>query len=152
MATTGTAGVNESLLTTFQFHVEIDGIDIGAFKEASGVDSETEIIEYKEAKGAVMIIKKVPGAMKWADITLKKCIDTSLYLWEWRHQVEQGDIKGARRNGSIILYDSQNTQVGRWNFAAGWPSKWKGADLNAGENNVAVEEVTITHEGLERAM
>jgi phage tail-like protein len=32
----------------------------------------------------------------------------------------------------------------------GWPSKWKGADLNAGENAVAVEEITITHEGLER--
>ena len=26
----------------------LDGVDIGAFKECSGVDSETEIIEYKE--------------------------------------------------------------------------------------------------------
>jgi len=142
---------NERLLTTFSFHVEIDQLDIGAFKEASGVDSETEIIEYKEVgPNGKMIIKKVPGAMKWADITLKKCIDTSLYLWDWRHQVETGAIKDARRNGSIVLYDSEQVEVGRWNFTAGWPSKWKGADLNAGENNIAVEEVTITHEGLER--
>jgi phage tail-like protein len=142
---------NERLLTTFSFHVEIDGLDIGAFKEASGVDSETEIIEYKETgKNGVMIIKKLPGAMKWADITLKKCIDSSLYLWNWRHQVEMGDIKGARRTGSIVLYDSEGSEVGRWNFRDGWPSKWKGADLNAGENNVAVEEISITHEGMER--
>lgn len=140
------------LLTTFSFHVELDQIDIGAFKEASGVDSETEIIEYKEVlKDGKMLIKKLPGAMKWTDITLKKAIDSKRDLWEWRRQVETGDIANARRNGSIVLYDSMHNEVARWNFFDGWPSKWKGADLNAGENQVAVEEITITHEGLERA-
>jgi len=139
------------LLTTFSFHVELDGIDIGAFKEASGVDSETEIIEYKEAMGSRMVIRKVPGAMKWSDITLKKRIDAKTDLWDWRKKVEEGDIDAARVNGSIVLYDSTDQEVARWNFEQGWPSKWKGADLNAGEDQVAVEEVTITHERLERA-
>jgi phage tail-like protein len=139
------------LLTTFSFHVELDGIDIGAFKEASGVDSETEIVEYKETtKDGKMLIRKLPGAMKWSDITLKKRIDQKKDLWDWRKEVEQGDIDAARRNGSIVLYDSTAKEVARWNFMNGWPSKWKGADLNAGENAVAVEEITITHEGLER--
>ncbi|MDQ3986712.1 MAG: phage tail protein [Actinomycetota bacterium] len=139
------------LLTTFSFHVELDSIDIGAFKECSGVDSETEIIEHKEAtKDGKMVIRKLPGAMKWADITLKKAIDSKKDLWEWRKEVEDGDIDTARRNGSIVLYDSTHAEVGRWNFFEGWPSKWKGADLNAGENSVAVEEITITHEGLVR--
>jgi len=139
------------LLTTFSFHVELDGIDIGAFKEASGVDSETEIVEYKETtKDGKMLIRKLPGAMKWSDITLKKRIDNKKDLWDWRKEVEQGDIDAARRNGSIVLYDSTAKEVARWNFMNGWPSKWKGADLNAGENAVAVEEITITHEGLER--
>ena len=140
------------LLTTFAFHVELDGVDIGAFKEASGVESETEIIEYKEvAKDGKMLIRKMPGAMKWADITLKKRIDSARDLWEWRLEVENGDIDSARRDGSIVLYDSTHTEVARWNFMAGWPSKWKGADLNAGEDQIAVEEITITHEGLVRA-
>jgi len=140
------------LLTTFSFHVELDNVDIGAFKEASGVDSETEIIEYKEAtKDGKMIIRKVPGAMKWADITLKRRIDDSIELWDWRQQVEEGDIDAARKNGSIVLYDSTHKEVARWNFENGWPSKWKGADLNAGENAAAVEEMTVTHEGLRRA-
>lgn len=143
--------MEQSQLTTFSFHVELDGVDIGAFKEASGVESETEIIEYKEAsKEGKMIVRKVPGAMKWSDITLKKHIDTSPTLWEWRKQVEEGDIDSARRNGSIVLYDSQHAEAARWNFVSGWPSKWKGADLNAGEDNIAIEEVTITHEGLMR--
>lgn len=139
-------------LTTFSFHVELDGVDIGAFKEASGIESETEIIEYKEAteKGK-MIIRKVPGAMKWSEITLKKRIDSSSELWEWRKEVESGDIDSARRTGSIVLYDSRHDEVARWNFEEAWPSKWKGADLDAGEDQVAVEEITITHERLERA-
>jgi phage tail-like protein len=140
------------LLTTFSFHVELDGVDIGRFKEASGVESETEIIEYKEVtKDGKMVIRKVPGAMKWADITLKKSIDMSRDLWEWRLEVEEGDIDSARRDGSIVLYDSTHSEVARWNFMSGWPSKWKGADLNAGEDQIAVEEITITHEGLVRA-
>lgn len=138
-------------LTTFSFHVELDGVDIGAFKECSGVDSETEIIEYKETtKEGKLIIRKLPGAMKWADITLKKSIDSRKDLWDWRAEVEKGDIDSARRNGSVVLYDTMHSEVARWNFFSGWPSKWKGADLNAGENSVAVEEVTITHEGLIR--
>lgn len=140
------------LLTTFSFHVELDGVDIGSFKEASGVESETEIIEYKETtKDGKMLIRKLPGAMKWADITLKKRIDTARDLWEWRLEVENGEIDAARRDGSIVLYDSTHAEVARWNFMSGWPSKWKGADLNAGEDQVAVEEITITHEGLMRA-
>ena len=139
------------VLTTFSFHLEIDNVIVAGFKEVSAGDSETEIIEYKEAtKGGQMVIRKLAGAMKWADITLKRGIDTSTDLWEWRKQVEEGDIDGARRTGSIVLFDSMHQEVARWNFVNGWPSKWKGADLNAGENAAALEEVTITHEGLSR--
>ncbi len=140
------------LLTTFSFHVELDGVDIGAFKEASGIESKTEIVEYKEAtKSGKMIIRKQPGAMSWSDITLKRRIDNSTELWDWRRDVENGNIDGARRNGSIVLYDSTNSEVARWNFESGWPSRWKGADLDAGADSIAVEEVSITHEGLTRA-
>jgi len=140
------------LLTTFSFHVELDGVDIGAFKEASGIESKTEIVEYKEAtKSGKMIIRKQPGAMSWSDITLKRRIDNSTELWDWRREVENGSIDTARRNGSIVLYDSTNSEVARWNFESGWPSKWKGADLDASSDSIAVEEVSITHEGLTRA-
>ena len=98
-----------------------------------------------------MVIRKVPGAMKWSDITLDRRIDSSKSLWDWRKQVIDGDVDGARRNGSIIAYDSQGAEVARWNFEAGWPSKWKGADFDATTNDIATESVTITHEGLVRA-
>jgi len=125
---------------------------MGSFRKCSGIESETETIEYKEAtKDGRMIIRKVPGAMKWSDITLERRIDGSTALWEWRKQVIEGDIDSARRNGSIVAKDSAQTEVARWNFEAGWPSKWTGADFDAGANDIATEKVVITHEGLVRA-
>jgi phage tail-like protein len=89
------------LIASFKFALEIDGVNMGYFKKVAGIESETEVIEYKEAtKDGKMIIRKVPGAMKWGDITLDRRIDTSVALWEWRKQVIDGDVDGARRNGS----------------------------------------------------
>ena len=140
------------LTPSFIFVLEIDSVEMGSFRKCSGIESETETIEYKEAtKDGRMIIRKVPGAMKWSDITLERRIDETTSLWEWRKQVIEGDIDGARRNGSIVAKNSKQEEVARWNFEAGWPSKWTGAEFDAGANDVATEKVIITHEGLVRA-
>jgi phage tail-like protein len=140
------------LITTFKFALEIDNVNIGYFKKCSGIESETEIIEFKQAtKSGQMEIRKVPGAMKWANIELDKNIDSSKALWEWRKQVIDGQIEDARRNGSIIAYNAKGDEIARWDFEKGWPSKWKGADFEASANEVATESVTITHEGLVRS-
>src|SRR5947209_5167623 len=140
------------LTPSFIFVLEVDSVELGSFRKCSGVESETETIEYKEAtKDGKMIIRKVPGAMKWSDITLERRVDESKALWEWRKQVEDGDVDSARRDGSIVIKNSMKAEVARWNFERGWPSKWTGADLDAGSNEVATEKMVITHEGLHRA-
>jgi phage tail-like protein len=140
------------LINTSCFVLEIDGCELGSFKKVSGIESETETIEFKEAtKDGHMIIRKQPGAMKWSDITLERRIDASRQLWEWRKQVIDGDVDQARRHGSIVAKDSKMKEVARWNFENGWPSKWSGADFDASANDVATETVVITHEGLVRA-
>lgn len=140
------------LMTTFNFTLEVGGVPMATFRKCSGVEAETETIEYKEAtKDGHMIIRKVPGAMKWSDITLERRIDESTALWDWRKQVEEGDIDAARRDGSIVIRNSKKDEVARWNFERGWPSKWTGAELDAGGSEVATEKVVITHEGLHRA-
>jgi phage tail-like protein len=140
------------LSPSFIFVLEIDSLELASFRKCSGLESETETIEYKEAtKEGRMIIRKVPGAMKWSDITLERRVDESTYLWEWRKQVIEGDIDGARRSGAIVCKNSKHDEVARWEFKAGWPSKWTGADFDAGSNEVATEKIVITHEGIERA-
>ena len=137
-------------LVSYHFHVEIDGITQAQFRECGGLGSESQVVEYKEAVKGVTVIRKQPGAIKWSDITLKRGVSDVMELWQWRKQVEQGKVDEARKNGSIVLYDQANKEIARWNFKEGWPSKLSGPQVKADANEVAIEELTITHEGMER--
>ena len=47
--------------------------------------------------------------------------------------------------------DDERTEVMRWNFRDGWPTKWTGPTFNASGSEIAVETLEIAHEGLEKA-
>lgn len=138
-------------LATYTFALEIDGITAAFFKEGSGFDSSVDVIEHREnGKGGKETIHKIPGRGKWSDITLKRGTTNDMGLWNWHKQILDGDVQAARKNGSIVIYDTKLKEVARFNFTNGWPSKWKGADLNTTNNQIALEEITIAHEGLVR--
>jgi phage tail-like protein len=61
------------------------------------------------------------------------------------------DGKVERMNGSIVLMDDAGEEQARWNFVAGWPTKWTGPSFNATSNEVAIETLEIAHEGIEKA-
>ncbi len=131
------------------FALEVQGIEEATFREASGFESSHDVIEHRETgKGGKQYISKQPGNLKWADIVLKRGVTDSMDLWSWRQQVVDGQLSQARKSGSVVLYDSMNQPIARFSFVRGWPSKWKGPDVNTTNNAVAIEELTITHEGL----
>jgi phage tail-like protein len=130
--------------------VEVQGSVAGTFREASGLGSETELVEAKEADKGKLVYMKIPGALKWENISLKRGITDSMDIWNWRKQVEQGDVEGARKNGSIIMYDQTNMEIARWNFNNGWPRKVSGPTFNAQTNEIGIEELEIVHEGIIR--
>ncbi len=138
-------------LVSSWFGVEFQGQVVGAFRECTGLGSENEVVEYKASgpKGEY-VIKKVPGRLKWNNVTLKRGITDSMDMWQWRKLVEQGKIADARKNGTITMYNQQGDAVAKWNFTNAWPSKLSGPSANASNNEVAIEELEITHEGYER--
>ncbi len=133
------------------FSVEFQGEVVGAFLECSGLGSSNEVVEYKATgpKGEA-IMKKVPGRLTWNNITLKRGVTDSMDLWKWRKLVEQGKVDAARKNGTITLHDSTTKPIAKWNFINAWPTKISGPSVNSGSNEVAIEELEITHEGYER--
>ena len=137
--------------TSFSFYVEIQGAVAGSFRECSGLGSETELIEAKESKQGKLIYMKIPGALKWENISLKRGITNSMDIWNWRKDVEQGTVDRARKDGSIIMYDQAGTtEIARWNFVSGWPRKVSGPTFNAQNNEIGIEELEIVHEGVVR--
>jgi len=138
-------------LVSSWFGVEFQGQVVGAFRECTGLGSENEIVEYKASgqKGE-FVIKKVPGRLKWTNITLKRGVTDSMDAWKWRKLVEQGKISDARKNGTITMYNQQGDAIAKWNFTNAWPSKLSGPSANASNNEVAIEDLELTHEGYER--
>lgn len=138
-------------LVSAWFSVEFQGQVVGAFRECTGLGSENEVVEYKasSAKGE-LVIKKVPGRLKWNNITLKRGITDAMDMWKWRKLVEEGNMSEARKSGSILMYNQKNEAIAQWDFLQAWPSKLTGPTANAGNNEVAIEELEITHEGYER--
>jgi phage tail-like protein len=138
-------------LLGFNFRLELNEKVAGFFSECSGIGSENEVIDHKIVTDAgIEIVQKIPGRLKWTEVTLKRGITADMKMWEWRKQVEEGDMKGARTNCSIILMDREHKDTARWNFINAWPSKVSGPSIKADSNEFGVEEFVLVHEGLER--
>ena len=151
MPTANEAAGREDPLLSFNFGIDVGGTIKGYFTEISGLGSENEIVEQKVVtdKG-VEVVLKIPGRLKWGDITLKRGITSNLDLWDWRKQVEDGLVSDARKNGSIIMYDRELKESARWNFTNAWPSKISGPAPKSDGNEIAIEELTLVHEYIER--
>ena len=142
----------EDPLLGFNFGLEFQGAIAGYFTECTGIGSEHEVIDHKvvDAMGRE-VTRKIPGRLKWGDITLKRGITSDMEIWKWRDSVVKGDMGGARKNGSIVMMDRNYTEVARWNFENGWPSKVSGPSFKADSNEFGIEELVIVHEGIFRA-
>ena len=138
---------------TNHFRLQVGGKEAaGQFREVSGLDAENEIVEQKEvdANGLPRILK-VPGGMKWSNIELKRGVDVDKGLWDWRHQVETGGPDSARTDCTLELLDYDGSAIATYSITQAWPVKYTGVSMNAGSNEIAVEGITICHEGFKRA-
>ena len=142
-------GDRKDPLRGYNFKLEIDGIQRAAFRECSGLDATSDPIEYREGTEKVFTPRKLPGLTKYSNIVLKGGFTDDHSLWDWRKKTIEG--KTERKNGSVCLNDESGEEKIRWNFVNAWPTKWEGPSMNATANEVAIETITIAHEGVTKA-
>jgi phage tail-like protein len=141
----GQSQANAQDRAQFTFKVEVGDL-VEIFAECSGLGSQNEIVEHRilDPRGNE-VIRKIPGKLKYNDITCKRSVTARDALWDWRKQVEDGQVDSARLNGWIILIDLKGIEIARWQFSRGWPSSLKLSDKDFRE------ELVLTVEDLERA-
>lgn len=143
--------ITEDPLLGFNFMLEFEGAVAGYFTECSGIGSEHEIVEQKVVdKQGHEIIRKIPGRLKFQDISLKRGITSDLKIWEWRDQLVKGTVKDARKNCTITMLSRDYNPVAIWHFVNAWPSKVTGPSLKSDGNDIGIEELTLVHEGMYR--
>jgi phage tail-like protein len=121
------------------------------FTECTGLSITTDVLHYEE--GGINDHKRsLPGRSTVGDITLKQGIalpngQTNAF-WDWYLATLKGQI--VRRNVSIIVYDQTGQkEIQRWNFLQAFPIKWEGPAFNSGQGAMAIQSLTLTHEGVE---
>jgi phage tail-like protein len=137
-------------LPKFHFELEWGGLRMG-FTEVSGLDVETEVIEYREGNLPSYLKTKQPGLHKVTDVTLKRGIvlDNLEYYEQWaKTAMFQENKEKYRRTVTIKLLNEEHRPIIVWTLSKAWPSKIQSTDLKADANEVAIETMTLVHEGL----
>ena len=128
------------------FLVEIEGLIVGGFSKVDGLDSTIETQDYVEG-GRNDYVHKVLKGTTYSPIVLSHGLTDIDTLWAWHERVRRGVIQ--RKNGTVMLLDTQRLPVMWWNFADALPVKWAGPSFDASaEGQVAIERVELVHRGI----
>jgi phage tail-like protein len=89
----------EELYGSYHFLLEIQGVIndnkviVGGFKTVSGMDSETEIIEFKQ--GNDLIVRKKPGRTTYSNIVLERGYTATDDLWQCKWNAPEMDADAS---------------------------------------------------------
>jgi phage tail-like protein len=120
-----------------------------AFRECSGLESETQLVEYRDGNDPTGGVRKLAGATTWSNIVLRRGLDTSLDLWTWRESVLAEGVAKAQANGRIEFLSAAGRAVATFEFERGWPIRYAVSSV-AGETGAAVEELELSVERFDR--
>lgn len=132
----------------FSFAVDIAGVGTSLhFQEVSGLDVETQPIEYRPGNSKTFSTIKMPGMHKAGNVTLKRGVfakDNAFF--EWLDGIKRNAVK--RSTVTIKLLDENGKPTMTWTLVNARPAKITAADFNADGNDVAIDTLELTHEGL----
>jgi phage tail-like protein len=132
----------------YNFKLQIQGVTEGHFTEVSGMGVKVHAISYREG-GVSQVVRRLPGRVEYADVTLRYGLTKSVELWNWFMTGMKGKVE--RRNVSVLMVDGDGTtEVMRWNLFNAWLSDWRAAALDAMGKEVAIETLTLVCESIER--
>ncbi|QAU25018.1 phage tail protein [Dyella sp. M7H15-1] len=135
----------------FRFRVEIAGIQVAAFAEASVPDITVDSVDYRE--GTDPIYKRpLSGLTSYGRLSLKKGLTDGMDLYNWQQQVSQlgSGSPNAQKNISLILLDTDGSEKVRWNVINAWPTKYETSGMNAASSDVMVETLELAMEYMNR--
>jgi phage tail-like protein len=135
----------------FRFRVEISGIQVAAFSEASVPDITVDTVDYRE--GTDPIYKRpLSGLTSYGRLTLKKGLTDGMDLYNWQQQVSQlgSGSASAKKNISLVLMDTDASEKARWNVINAWPVKYETTGLNASSSDVMVETLELVMDYMTR--
>ena len=132
----------------FRFRLEIDGLDAGSFSEVSGFDAAIDVVEYRAGDDPAITPTKLPGLIKYGNITLKWGSCETMALYDWLIDITEGTIE--KKTVTLTALDEEGSPAASWRCINAWPVKYTAPDFNGTSSEVAIETIELAHEGLTR--
>lgn len=134
-------------LPKFHFKVEFEGGITAFFQEVSGLDTDTDVVEYRHGESPPIYTISMPGIKKSSVVTLKKGIFTGdVTFVNWINDIKLNTIE--RKTVTILLLDESGDPVMKWILLNAFPIQIQSTELNSTSSEVAVETLVLQHEGI----
>ena len=142
----------------FKFRVKWDGRYVAGISRVGALRRDTEVIEHREG-GDPGTSRKSPGRTWFEPIVLERGVSHDPAFEEWAARVwtlhaAQGaevSLRDFRKDVVIELYNEAGQLVLAYNVYRCWVSAYQALpDLDANASGVAIEAITLQHEGWER--
>jgi phage tail-like protein len=133
-------------LSVFHFTVSWGGANV-SFQEVSGLNIHREKIPYRGGASPEYNDTVMPGRPGFDDIVLKRGMfaGDSDFI-KWLLTIKLNDVE--RRDLTISLLNADHAPVVTWKVKSAWPLKVDGPGLKSTGNEVAIESLTLAHEGV----
>lgn len=85
--------------------------------------------------------------VKYSDVILKRGVFASdTEYWDWIKTIRLTKVE--RRDVTVSILNEEHEPVMSWRIKNAWPKKVSGPILESEVNKVAIESLTVAHEGI----
>jgi phage tail-like protein len=140
----------------FKFRVKWDGRYVAGVSRVSALRRTTEVVEHREG-GEPSAWRKSPGMTRFDPITLERGVTGDRAFEDWANLAwrlggaPEVTLAAFRKDIVIELYNEAGQLVMAYLVRRAWVSAFTALpDLDANAGSVAIESLTLEHEGWER--
>lgn len=137
--------------TAARFVFEVDGVEIGVFREVRGLSVNVELVTIREG-GENGFAHQVPGRMSWPHLVFRRGVVQSDALFEWL-QKSSGEGFAANNNqltrssGAVTAMSGDGHRLRAWEFDGVFAVRWSGPDFDSDSHTPLEEELEVAHHG-----
>ena len=134
------------LIPKFHFQVNWGEGPMG-FTEVTGLKFKREVIEYRDGLDPEYAKVKLPGMRTNEDVTFKRgVVKGSNEFFDWWNSTKLATVD--KRDVTVEMLDEEHQPIVQWTIQEAWPNSVEATDLNADSNEISVETLILSHNGI----
>lgn len=134
-----------------RFLFEVDGVEIGVFREVRGLEVTAELEEYAEG-GENGYVHRLPGRLRWPNLVFRRGLTQGDALFAWVNKTAGQGFAAAgdtlvRSTGAVTVLGENGGRLRAWEFDGVFAVRWIGPQFDVESAHTLEEELEVAHNG-----